>query len=200
MKILAVDDRLSVTFAKIILANELGSDLSLAYKFSDPDGERSGKSGWSFGIVQFDVNNNPNAIIALREMGFTTDEIGLLRNQNSADAPNFMAVMNAKLKAASDVVNKWDRQQLRECLTLPLQYCVELGVEFTEEETFLHIADYHNQFYMSRGGKMYRWLRDSVTAISPEMVRYFKLALPWGIKRPDDVKRRYENIVRIVRG
>lgn len=194
MKILVVDDRLSVDFTKIILANELGGDLSLAYKFSDPDGERSGKSGWSFGICQFDINNNPNAIVALREMGFTTDEVARLRAQDVPIEP-----MNAKLKANAETVNKWDRQQMRECLTLPFQYCTELGVDFTEEESFLAVADYHNQFYMSRGGKMYSWLRTRSCSVSPEMVRDFKLSLPWGVKRPADVVRRYENIARVMR-
>ena len=195
MKVLTITDQLSVYFAKIILANELGGDLSLAYRFSDPDGERSGKSGWSFGIVQIDINNNVNTLLALKEMDFTTDEISGLRSQTIPIDP-----MNAKLKAHGDIVNKWDRQQMRECLTVPLVRCNEIGVDFTGEETFLHIADYHNQFSMSRHGKLSSWLSTQTDPISPEMVRDFKLALPWGVKCPKDVNRRYENIVRIVRG
>lgn len=195
MKIQVVSEPLKLIFARCIIANELGGQLSLIYKFSDPDGVRTGKSGWSFGIVQYDINNNVNALLALREMDFTTDELAGLRAQTIEN----MAPMDYKLYSHRDTVDKWDRHQIRECLALPLLYCNELGAEFSSEETFIHIADYHNQFGMSRGGKLYRWLKEQKKDITPEMVRDFKLALPWGLKRPDDVKRRYENIVRIMR-
>lgn len=193
MKLAVLSEDLKLMFARAIIANELGGQLSLIYKFSDPDGVRTGKSGWSFGICQYDINNNPNALLALREMDFTTDEIAGLRAQTIDN----MAPMDYKLFRSKDIVDKWDRRQLRECLEIPLLYCKELAVEFSSEETFLHIADYHNQFYMSRGGKLYVWLKEQKKEVTPEMVRDFKLALPWGKKRPDDVNRRYSNIVKI---
>lgn len=202
MRITKLTEQAKVMFAKALVANELGNQLSLIYKFSDADGVRTGKSGWSFGIVQFDINNNANALICLKECDFTTDEIAALRRQ---DTDVVMSAMNAKLLAYREVVDRWDRRQIAECLTWPLNLCVELGVDFSSEETLLHVADYHNQFGMSRGGKLYSWLRAQRVAVTPEMVRDFKYTLPWGIKQKagdrahDDVWRRYANIVRIVR-
>jgi hypothetical protein len=203
MKIAVLSEATKLTFARSEFANEVGGKISLAYEFSDPDGERSGKSGWSFGIVQYDINNNPNAILALREMNFTTDEIRALKEQTIDD----MSAMNAKLAANKDIIDQWDRKQIAECLSWPLILCNEASADFSSEETFIHIADYHNQFGMSRGGKMHSWIRGLFgTTIYPEMIRNFKYSTDYGKKQlakndpeKDDVKRRYDNIVRIAR-
>jgi len=189
----SVTSELRKTFAQVIVANELGGNLSLAYKFSDPDGVRTGKSGWSFGRVQFDINNNPSSILALREMDFTADEISGLKAQTIQIEP-----MNSKLILHADVVDRWDGKQVVECLRVPLDLCKEIAVSFSCEETFLHIADYHNQIYMSRGGKLYNFLKGKKD-VTPEMIRDFKLSLPWGKSHPQDVWRRYNNIVKAVR-
>jgi hypothetical protein len=188
--------QLTETMEKVLLQNELDGNINAAYRFSDPDGIHSGKSGYSFGLVQFDINNNPSAILALREMNFTTDEIAALKTQTGAIEP-----LNAKLRAHADIVNKWDDKQVLECLNVPLVLCKEIGVAYSCDETFLHIADYHNQFYMSRGGKLYTWLKSCHgKLVTPEMVRDFKLTLAWGQSHPEDVERRYHNIVKIMRG
>ena len=204
MKIFALPELTKQLFARCLFTNEMGGmPASIVYRFSDPDGERSGKSGWSFGIVQYDINNNPNAILALREMGFTTDEISGLKAQTIAD----MSAMNDKLAAHKEIIDGWDRKQISECLTWPLYLCNEAGADFSSEETYLHIADYHNQFGMSRGGKMHLWIRGlHGKLLYPEMVRTFKYATDYGKKQlakkdpsKDDVRRRYDNIVRIAR-
>lgn len=201
MKIDVINRDMELLFARCIIANELDSNISLAYKFSDPDGVRTGKSGWSFGVCQFDISNNPNALMALRDCGFTTDEVRALRNQ---DPDVDMITMNAKLLTAQDTLNQWDARQLRECLTWPLKLCRELAVDFANQYAYLHIADYHNQFGMSKGGKMYTWLKGRSGALTAENVRDFKYSLPWGQKQlakadptKDDVRRRYANIVRL---
>lgn len=208
MKIAILSERAKLCFAKAIVANELGNQMSLVYKFSDPDGVRTGKSGWSFGIVQYDINNNVNAIHALQEMNFTTDEIKGLKAQTLSVAE--MSRLEGKLLAHREVVDKWDRLQLADCLTWPKSLCAEIGVEFASEDVFLHVADYHNQFGMSRGGKMYRWLQSAALssaspAVTAEMVRDFKYTTVYGIKQKlkpadkDDVARRYNNLIRICR-
>ena len=185
---------MKLCFVRAIVMNEIGGDTKLIYRFSDPDGTRSGKSGWSFGIVQYDIDNNPNAIFALQEMDFTTDEIRGLRDQTIAD----MTLMDAKLLAHREIVDKWDRKQISECCSWPLVLCNEVGMEFSSEETFIHIADYHNQLRMSRGGKLYSFLQQCTSTVTPEMILQFKLGIPWGQKNPNDVQRRYSNIKKIV--
>lgn len=186
---------LSLMLYQAILANELDGNSDAAWRFSDPDGVNRGKSGWSFGLCQFDVANNPAAILCLRECGFTTDEIARLKNQTMQD----MTAMNAKLRAAAWTVKKWDQMQLAECLTVPMTICSASGIVFANDEAKIHVADYHNQFYMSRGGKLHCFLKERMMPIVPEMILQFKLGLPWGKKAPDDVHRRYDNIARLFR-
>jgi len=181
-------------YRKIIFANELDNSISHVYKFSDPDGIRTGKSGWSFGMSQFDINNNPQAIICLRECDFTTDEIGRLKSQTLQD----MKPMNTKLLANCTIVDRFDDQQFGECLQIPAELCKRSGIELTDPG-HLALADYHNQFYMSRGGKMHTHLQTLGRPVTAEDIYQFKLALPWGQKRPDDVKRRHNNIIRLIK-
>lgn len=195
MKLEFINSQLSDVFKSITFENECHSNFEYVYSFSDADGVRTGKSGWSFGITQLDINNNPYATLCLREAEFTTDEIDLLKKQSSVS----MMLMDAKLKRHKDAVDKYDRIQLDECLQHSLDMCIETRCDFSRLETFLHIADYHNQFYFSKGGKLYKFLQAMSSPISPEDILKFKLSLPWGIKRPDDVQRRYKNISKIVK-
>lgn len=199
MRIDFISRELKLLFTKCIIANELGGDLSLVYIFSDPDGVRTGKSGWSFGVVQYDINNNASALLALRDMDFTTEEILGLKAQTID-----IKAMNQKLVDHKDIVDSWDMKQLLECLTWSLKLCNEVKTDFTDEAAFLSTADYHNQFGFSRGGRLYTFLKGHTQPVSSEMIRDFKYTLPWGIKQlakndpsKDDVFRRYSNIIKI---
>lgn len=179
---------------RVILANENGCSTARVYKLSDPDGVESGKSGWSFGRSQFDINNNPQAILCLRECGFTTDEIAGLKAQTIAD----MRPMNTKLLANCTIVDRYDDQQLKECLQIPAALCKSSGIQLTTGG-LIALADYHNQFNMSKNGKMHCYLQKLGRPVTEADIYKFKLSLPWGQKRSDDVDRRHNNIVRILK-
>lgn len=181
-------------FHRVILANELDNSTAHAYKFSDPDGIRAGKSGWSFGVCQFDILNNPRAIDCLRECGFTTDELAGLKAQTIDD----MRPMHNKLLANCTVIDRYDDHQLAECLQWPAQLCKQSGIGL-DLSGLIALADYHNQFYMSRGGKMHKHLQGIGRPVTADDIYRFKLILPWGQKRPDDVKRRHNNIIAILK-
>jgi len=181
-------------FRRVIFANELDNSSSHIYKFSDPDGIRTGKSGWSFGMSQFDILNNPTAILCLRACSFTTDEIAGLKAQTIDN----MKPMNAKLLANCTIVDRYDDGQLAECLQWPAQLCKQSGITLTDGG-LIALADYHNQFYMSKGGKMHKYLQYINRPVTAKEICKFKLSLPWGQKRPDDVDRRHDNIIRILK-
>src|SRR5574341_9170 len=111
-------------FRKIIIENELGGDLNEALKFSDPDGVHSGKSGWSFGVCQFDLNNNELASICLKECGFTDSEIAALKAQTIDVHP-----LEAKLKAAAEIIARYDEHQFAGCLTRAGNICTLRSAE-----------------------------------------------------------------------
>jgi hypothetical protein len=180
-------------FRRIIIANELGGNLKLVYRFSDADGVRAGKSGWSYGVCQFDINNNPYALLALRECNFTTDQIAALRAQTVQN----MAPMNARLLANSAVIDRYDNTQLEECLVHTSRLLTDSRLQY-DDGGIMACADYHNQMTMSRGGKLYSHLQRLGRIVTADIVRDFKFTLPWGLKRPDDVQRRHNNIIRIV--
>jgi hypothetical protein len=184
-----------LVFTKCILKNEIGNVMKLAYVFGDPDGVHSGKSGYSFGVSQFDIHMNPNTLDILLECGFTTEEIRSLKDQ-TADVVA-MALLNAKLFDHKDVVDKWDAKQIKYCMSWVLSLMQEVDCIVDSIYPLYHIADYHNQLNMSRGGRLYTWLKSQSVPVTSTMIRDFKLTIDWGLKRPDDVKRRYKNIVRI---
>lgn len=177
---------------KILLENELSGDESLIYRFSDADGERTGRSGWSFGISQFDVNHNPDGILCLRDCDFTTDEISGLQQQSIDIEP-----MNGKLSFCSDIIDQYDNEHFDQTLKHISNLCKRSHI-FLESGVIYHLADYHNQFYMSRNGKMHSYLKMFKRRIKQVDILNFKLDTVWGKKRPDDVYRRYNNIVDLI--
>jgi hypothetical protein len=178
-------------FRKIIFINELGGNKDFLYRFSDPDG-RAGRSGYSFGLCQFDVSHNPEAVLCLRECEFTTDEIAGLKSQ-AIDAES----LEWKLAENKQVVDRWDNRQIDQSLTHPVDICIRSGID-VEEKAMYHLADYHNQFYMSKGGKMHRFLLALQRPVTPEDILNLKLHTQWGKLRSGDVHRRYNNIVAIL--
>ena len=183
---------LSKAFRKIILLNELGGDESAALEFSDPDGVRSGKSGWSFGVCQFDLSNNGMAALCLQECNFSTAEINALKNQTCFD----MASADRRLAAHAEVVARWDERQLADCISRAQNMAALGGWTYFDDRSLLMAADYHNQLYISKGGSFFNWAKGK-GCVSDYDILKFKMGQAWGIKRPDDVKRRYHNLLKV---
>lgn len=186
--------RITALSMRAITMNEVGGIDDLVYKFSDPDGERSGKSGWSFGRVQFDTLNNFDALYCLEACGFTIYEVvGIIRQ----DIP--MAKLNAKLREQSRVVDQYDNAHVSKSV----QHCERLvdssGIRLDSEDVMVHVVDYHNQLYMSPSGPLHKWLQQQAKPVTAEMILNFKLEKTyWGHIRSDDVQRRWRNIERIL--
>lgn len=177
---------------KVFLLNECGGDPSIAYEFSDADGVRTGKSGYSFGLVQFDTLNNAEAIECLRACEFTESEIKGIINQTV-----FIDEMNKKILAHKDIVDAYDNSHTEESI----KHCENLckGIPLFDEAVLVHIVDYHNQFYMSPNGKLHRYLKDVVGAVKSDCIIDFKLChTKWGREHSDDVLRRARNIRKVL--
>lgn len=192
MKILVADADLRRKFTNIIAQNEIGGNMALAYEFTDA----GGRSGYSFGITQIDVNSNPFAGLALRDLEFTTDECSRLKNKTIKD----LSPMNARLLAHKDIVANWDMRQISECLSWPTSLLAD-HIDYATQGAFCGICDYHNQFNLSKGGKLYTYLMALKTPVTLEMIRDFKLALPSEWAQSDegqkDIWRRYKTILKL---
>lgn len=180
--------------ALAFLENELSGNLAYAYKFSDPDGVRSGKSGWSFGRCQFDLINNPMARQCLTSAGFTLEEVVGLTKQTIGRAT--MAALSARLQTPEvmAVIDEYDNRQLDETIVHTRAVLTSAGLTISDPETFIHLIDYHNQFCLSYGGKCVVYLQRLGRPIAASDLLDYKLTTLWGKKRPDDVARRWNNI------
>lgn len=187
-----IDNVLLIDLFNCIKMNEIGSNDSLAYKFSDPDGVNSGKSGYSFGMSQFDIENNWDAIIGLKKAGFKPKDVKRLFCQNTN-----ISDLNAKLLENKSVIDEMDVHHLETSANHCDRLCVKSNIEFVNNEAFIHLVDYHNQMYMSPNGKIHRYLASLDVPVTSDHILDFKLnQTSWGKRRPDDVQRRYNNIVR----
>ena len=165
-----VDKPFPSVFYKILMANELGNDPSLILKFSDPDGVRTGKSGYSFGVSQFDLKNNPSAVRCLKDCGFSQNEIEDLVNQPSISDTR-LEYYNSKLASSSDKVEQFDLDHMQQSLDHVGKLCNALaGIHLQDMETFYHIADYHNQSYLTPDGKLHSYLKSYTGTITPETI------------------------------
>jgi hypothetical protein len=184
------------TIRRVLLVNELGNYALAAYRFSDPDGP-AGRSGYSFGICQFDLRHNPGAAAILREADFLEPEIARLKEQTCTTAE--LARLNAKLEARAGVIDRADTDEFDAILRHTLQVTANAGLHLSGEETLVHLADYHNQYHLDFGGKAVKHFQPFGRPICPADILDYKLDTAWGKKRPDDVHRRFNNIERICR-
>jgi len=179
----------------VIILNEVGNDLDLALEFSDPDGVRSGKSGWSFGAVQFDTQNNEQAILCLKECGFTTEEIKGLVEQTIDVRP-----LNQRLKDHADIIAKYDNRQLQHCLKSALQFTSTYNIPIAETSTIISLADTFNQ-YGSLGGKTAKRFTTLERPVTAQDMLDIKLTWKYakrGKRQRKDTIRRHNNIMAVM--
>ena len=176
---------------RMLLLNECGGDESLIYKFSDADGVRTGRSGYSYGVSQFDIENNWDAIETLRDCGITPKELKRLFIQSTE-----VDDLNDKLLINCDFVDEADDLHVQEMiLRCDCFHAIE------DELTLAMIIDYHNQLRFDITGKLYNYITDRLNegkTITARGIYNFKLNNTlWGRKRPDDVDRRYKNTLEV---
>jgi hypothetical protein len=184
---------LNEMFYDVIVRNELGGDANVALRFSDPDGVRSGKSGWSFGVCQFDTQNNTTALICLRECGFTPAEIKGIVDQTIDVKP-----LAAKLKTHANIIERYSTEQLAYCLNKALNFDTDFGIPVESPGGILAGADYVNQ-YGSQGNGAKVYYRSLGRPVTTKDVLNFKLGnTKYGREHPEDCRRRYNNILKVI--
>lgn len=169
-----------------LLANELSGKLGAAYRFS----YAKGKSGLSFGRCQWDLSNNLAAANILRECGFTQTELSALEHRTIKD----FTALNIKLLAAKEIIDKHDQREIAQIVHWVRDCCVDAGIEFADEEAFVHVCDYHNQYNLEAHGKCIRALAALDRPVTAQDVLTYKKSTQWGRERPGDVERRWDNI------
>lgn len=188
---------LTELFRKIILENECGGKADYFHKFTDPDGIRTGKSGWSFGMCQFDIMNNPLASVCLKECGFTDEEITGLKAQTIDPKP-----LEQKLRENAEIMERYDDQQLAGCLARARNVLDKFGIIPADDAALLAVADYDNQYHLDAvlGAKyLTGYLFGLLRPFKAKDVLDFKMQhTKWGRTNPNDCLRRYMNILRIV--
>lgn len=181
----------AVKVMNVIALNEISGNTAIAYRFSRASG---GNSGYSFGRSQFDVSNNPAVSQFLRnKCSFTDEDINtLLRFEKD------VSELNAKLREHKKEIDEYDLQHTKEMIKHSCSLLADLEVE--SEETFVHIIDYHNQFNLSKNGKMHKYLQTLNFATCENILNFKLKQTKWGKTHPEDIKRRYNNIRGFYKG
>jgi len=186
---------LNEMFYDVTLLNELRGNANVALKFSDPDGVRSGKSGWSFAVCQFDTKNNSQALVCLRECGFTRVEI-----QGIVDQTIDVKPFAARLREHADIIERFSTEQLSYCLNKALNFDLDFGIPVESPGGILAGADYVNQ-YGSQGNGAKAYYKALERPVTAKDVLNFKLSnTKYGREHPDDCRRRYNNILKVIYG
>ena len=186
---------LNELFYQVILLNELSGNKSAALRFSDPDGP-SGRSGWSFGLCQFDTQHNGEAIKCLVDCGFTDGEIKKIVKQIIDVKP-----LAARLIAHADIIEKYDTAQLSHCINSAMNAAASKGVMVTDTGAILCLADYVNQ-YGSIGNGFAAWMNErDAGGITAAEIQEFKLNhTKYGREHRADCVRRYNNVMKVLQG
>ena len=143
------------------------------------------------------MQNNPIAAACLRACKFSEDEIRGLINQ-SIDAH----ALEPRLKANAAIIEQFDQAQLKGCVDRAQRVLAKRGITPADDAALLAVADYANQYYLSdidKPGYLVHHLLGLKRPFTAEDLLAFKLAsTPYGKKRPDDCRRRYDNLVKIM--
>jgi hypothetical protein len=179
-------------FRDVIALNEGGDVFALT--FSDPDGVRSGKSGWSFGLCQFDTQNNDAALECLAECGFTEEEIAGICHQTINVKP-----LERKLREHADVIARYDMAQLQHCLDAAGQFLEGYKLAVQDAAALLAIADTINQ-YGSLGNGAAGYLRRLNHPATAGDILNMKLTWKYAQSQRGyhDTVRRYQNIMQVM--
>lgn len=174
-----------VLVMKILALNEISGNENMICRFS----YAGGKSGYSFGRSQFDVTHNLAARKFLKEKcNFATDEIARLLNldKNITD-------LNNKLSKFRKEIDELDLSHVKEMIKYvgSLEHMPLVDTE----KTFIQLIDYHNQFNLSKNGKLHNWLKERDFIISKTILDFKLKQTKWGREHPQDVIRRFNNIV-----
>lgn len=174
-----------VLVMEILAKNEISGNENVICKFS----YAGGKSGYSFGRSQFDVTHNLAARKFLKEKcSFAADEIARLLNldKNIID-------LNNKLSKFRKEIDELDLSHVKEMIKYVGN--LENMPKVDTVKTFIQLVDYHNQFNLSRNGKLHNWLKER-NFITSKSILDFKLnQTKWGRENKADILRRYNNIV-----
>jgi hypothetical protein len=179
-------------FRKLITLNEIGD--ADPYSFSDPDGVRCGKSGWSFGGVQWDTQNNALALECLRKCGFSEAEIKGIVLQNIDVKP-----FAAKLKTHSEIIDGYDERQLQYCLDKAGKFFESFGITYKDQSGLLAAADAINQYGSLGSGSAAYMLKLNRPVNSAD---FLAMKLTWKYAKTkrgrDDTIRRANNIDKVL--
>ena len=129
----------------------------------------------------------------MRECGFTEEEISDVTSQGSESKE-----LESKLQ--SDIVDRYDTAQLSQCLNAALNVTTSNGIMALDTAAILALADYINQ-YGSIGLGFIAYLNelDLTRNITIDDVQDWKLNhTTYGKEHPNDCKRRYYNILRVL--
>lgn len=164
----------------------------------------AGKSGWSFGPIQFDISVSPTGRKILEEIGVSREDVQELatdiwskRHENRFLIENIVEHINAMLKK-----RMYRFSIARQSYEYISKAVSRLGMLKDTEHlklnmpTMLMLIDYHNQFHISRNGRCHEWLKRQ-EAVGVNNFMMFKYDLPWAqkIEGVDDIKRRFECIM-----
>lgn len=169
----------------ILAQNEISGNENVITRFSFA----GGKSGYSFGRSQFDVTHNSAARDFLKnKCNFATNEIERLLklDKNIKD-------LNNKLSNFRKEIDELDLSHVKEMI----KYVGSLeNMPLVDtEKTFIQLVDYHNQFNLSRDGKLHNWLKERKFITSKSILDFKLKETKWGRENKADVMRRYNNIV-----
>jgi hypothetical protein len=177
-------------FYEVILLNECSGNIVVATRFS----YAGGASGWSFGVSQMDVSHSENALKCLEECGFSGGEIAHLIKMEG-DRKEW----SKRLPAHADTIRKWDLIQLSECLGKTWRFIGAYNLTPADDAAILMCADTINQFG-SLGRQSGACLGNLGRPFTAQDLFEYKLAWKYGEEHPKDVQRRYDNILRVVKG
>lgn len=195
---------MKIDFNKIkeaLLLNELSGNKSAGLRLSWAGNTNS---GISFGYHQIDTKHNSLGFKLLTNWGVTNYDLEQIKNFNSnPNSKSFNIFKKSSSCFRIEEILKKNKNEIEklydDSLMGYIKYFKEIGIDklpIKDEKTLVQLIDYHNQFNLSKDGKMHKFLKEQKEIDSNLILNFKNTQLKWGQSKEgrDDIMRRFKNI------
>jgi len=177
-----------ISISKKLLKKFNFSDDESPYRFEKFDGFRSQYfDGYTFGLVQYDLSTNWQAVQCLKRCKLKPGEVFNLFDPTEEELER----LNKKIAFYKHNINSFDSKYIELATKRLIRLITENDIFIKDEQTFLMLLDYHHIFFINTNGRLVSWMREIGSNITPEMlVDFITFNTKWGMHNSDEVKER----------
>ena len=113
-------------------------------------------NGLTFGLAQYDLSVNWQAVNCLKKCKFKPGEVGELFDPETTKLKR----LNKKLSFHRRVIDECDDKHIRMAILRLTNLIKSNSIKLESDHAFLVLLDYHNLFFVNNEGRIIEWMKE----------------------------------------